>query len=353
MRDLEAIALSRSRCQKSRRQRPDTTPRTILEMKTAVLSVLLMMLAALCSETAHAQYPVRPVRFIVPSAAGSAADVNARLLAVELSRQVGQQIVVDNRAGAAGSLGMELIARAVPDGYTIGYGTSAGLAINRTLLDRLKYDVETDLQMIALMGYQPNLLAVTLSLPVRSVKELIEHARSNPDGLSYGSSGGGTPSHLGMELFKFMTGTRIVHVPYKAAQQAITEMIAGQVQLLFDNFGSIVPHVKAGRIRGLGVTSRQRSPALPELPTIDEAGVPGFELTAWGGVVVPAGVPKTTVARLNTEVNKALVAPSLREKVSAFGYVVAGGTPEQFDTFVRSEATKWAQVIKRSGVKLD
>lgn len=302
---------------------------------------------------ATAQYPDRPLRFIVPSAAGGAADINARLLAAELMRPMGQQIVVDNRPGAAGSIGMELIARAVPDGYTIGYGTSAGLAINRSLLARLPYDPEKDLQMVALMGYQPNLLAVAPSLPVKSVKELIAYARTNPGKLSYGSSGGGTPAHLGMEMFKFMTGTQMVHVPYKAAQQAIADMIAGQVQLLFDNFGSIVPHVKAGRVRGLGVTSKKRSPALPELPTIDEAGVPGFELIAWGGVVVPAGVPKTTVARLNAEINRALASPSLKEKVSAFGYEVAGGTPEHFTEHVKKETAKWADVIKRSGTKVD
>lgn len=312
-----------------------------------------MLIASGWSEIAWCQYPLRPLRLIVPSAAGSAADVNARLLAAELSRQMGQQVVVDNRPGAAGSLGMELIARAVPDGYTIGYGTSAGLAINRTLLGTLKYDPEKDLHMIALMGYQPNLLAVAPSLPVRSVKELIDQARNNPGKLSYASAGGGTPSHLGMELFKFMTGTQIIHVPYKAAQQAIAEMIAGQVHVQFDNFGSIVPHVKSNRVRGLGVTSRKRSPALPELPTLDEAGVPGFELTAWGGVVVPAGVPKPLVGTLNAQVNNALASPSLREKVSAFGYEVAGGTPEQFDAFVRKEAAKWAEVIKRSGVKLE
>jgi tripartite-type tricarboxylate transporter receptor subunit TctC len=207
--------------------------------------------------------------------------------------------------------------------------------------------------MVAQLGYQPNLLAVAPSLPVKSVKELIAHARNNPGKLSYGSSGSGTPSHLGMEMFKFMTGTQMVHVPYKAAQQAIAEMIAGQVQLLFDNFGSIVPHVKAGRIRGLGVTSLKRSPALPELPTIDEAGVPGFEVTAWGGVVVPAGVSRTTIARLNAEINRALASPSFREKVSTFGYEVAGGTPEQFEAFVKKEAAKWAEVIKRGGIKAD
>jgi tripartite-type tricarboxylate transporter receptor subunit TctC len=302
---------------------------------------------------AIAEYPDRPIRFIVPSAAGGAADINARLLAAELAKLVGQQIVVDNRPGAAGSIGMELIARAVPDGYTIGYGTSAALAINRSLLAKLPYDPDKDFQMVALMGYQPNLLAVALPLPVKSVQELIVYAKNNPGKLSYGSSGSGTPSHLGMEMFKQMTGTQIVHVPYKAAQQAIAEMIARQVHLLFDNFGSIVPHVKGGRIRGLGVTSKKRSSALPELPTLDEAGVPGFELTAWGGVVVPSGVLKPTVAKLNAEINRGLASPSLKEKVSLFGYEVAGGTPEHFTEHVRQEAAKWAAVIKRSGTKFD
>jgi tripartite-type tricarboxylate transporter receptor subunit TctC len=316
--------------------------------------LLAVIWAALAMTTAiAADYPARPMRFIVPSAAGGAADINARLLAAELVKLMGQQIVVDNRPGAAGSIGMELIARAAPDGYTIGYGTSAGLAINRSLLAKLPYDPEKDFQMVALMGYQPNLLAVALSLPAKSVQELIAYARNNPGKLSYGSAGNGTPPHLGMEMFKHMTGTQMVHVPYKAAQQAIAEMIAGQVQLLFDNFGSIVPHLKGGRIRGLGVTSKKRSVALPELPTLDEAGVPGFELTAWGGVVVPAGVAKTIIAKLNAEVNRSLASPSLKEKVSLFGYEVVGGTPEHFTAYVRKEAAKWADVIKRSGVKND
>jgi tripartite-type tricarboxylate transporter receptor subunit TctC len=299
------------------------------------------------------RYPDRPIRCIVPSAAGGAADINARLLAAELTKLLGQQIVVDNRPGAAGSIGMELIARAVPDGYTIGYGTSAALAINRSLLAKLPYDPEKDFQMVALMGYQPNLLAVAQSMPVKSVQELIVHARNNPGKLSYGSAGIGTPSHLGMEMFKHMTSTQIVHVPYKAAQQAIAEMIAGQVQVLFDNFGSIVPHVKGGRIRGLGVTSKKRSYVLPELPTLDEAGVPGYELTAWGGMIVPAGVPHARVARLNAEINRGLASPSLKEKVALFGYEVGGGTPEHFTEHVKREAAKWAAVIKRSGVKVD
>lgn len=309
----------------------------------------LVTAAAACAQ----DYPTKPIRLIVPSAPGGAPDINARLLATELTRQMGQQIVVDNRPGAAASIGTELIVRAVPDGYTIGYGTVPALAINQSMYAKLPHDPEKDLQKVAQLGYQPNLLAMAPSLPFKSVKELIAHAKNNPGKLSYGSSGNGSTLHLGMELFKLMTGTQMVHVPYKAAQQATAEMIAGQVHLMCDNFNSIFPHVKAGRVRGLGVTTLTRSPALPDLPTIDEAGVPGFELTVWGGVVAPVRVPKPIVARLNAEINKALAAPALREKFSAMGYTLVGGTPEQFDTFVKKEIAKWADVIKRSGAKID
>ncbi len=315
----------------------------------AALMGVLVTAAAACAQ----DYPNKPIRFIVPSAAGGTPDINARLLASELVKQMGQQIVVDNRPGAAGSIGTETVVRAVPDGYTIGYGTVPALAINQLMYPKLPHDPDRDLKKVAQLGYQPNLLAVALSLPVKSVKELIAHAKSNPGKLSYGSSGNGTTLHLGMELFKLMTGTQMVHVPYKGAPQATTEMISGQVHLMFDNFNSIFPHVKSGRVRGLGVTTLTRSPALPELPTIDEAGVPGFELTVWGGVVVPVRVPKPIVAKLNAEINKALAAPALKEKFSAIGYTLVGGTPEQFDAFVKQQIAKWADVIKRSGAKID
>ena len=313
----------------------------------------LLPLVVLTQSAAAQAYPSKPIRFIVPGAAGGAPDINARLLASELVKQMGRQFVVDNRPGAAGSIGMEVVARAVPDGYTIGYGTVPALAINRSMYPKLSHDPEKDLQKVAQLGYQPNLLAVAPALPVKSVKELIAYAKSNPGKLSYGSSGNGTTLHLGMEQFKLMTGTQMVHVPYKGAQQATTEMIAGQVHLMFDNFNSILPHVKAGRVRGLGVTTLKRSPALPDLPTLDEAGVPGFEVTVWGGIVVPVGVPKPIVAKLNAEINRALATPELKEKFSAIGYTLVGGTPEQFDAFVKQQIAKWADVIKRSGAKID
>ena len=193
---------------------------------------------------------------------------------------------------------------------------------------------------------------MTLSLPVKSVAELIDYAKRNPGKLLFSSNGSGTTPHLSGELFKHMTGTQIVHVPYKAAQQAFTDMIAGQVHLTFNNIGALLPHVKAGRVRGLGVTSLKRSAAIPELPTVSET-VPGFEVTAWGGVVTPVGVPKAIIAKLNAEINKALAVPALREKFAAIGYELVGGTPEQFGAFARNEVVKWADVVKRSGAKID
>jgi tripartite-type tricarboxylate transporter receptor subunit TctC len=315
----------------------------------AAVAGVLAATASICAQ----DYPNKPIRFIVPAAAGGTPDINARLVAAELIKQMGQPIVVDNRPGASGSIGAEAIARATADGYTIGYGTTPMLAINRSVLPKLPYDPDKDLRKIAQLGSQPNLLAVSPSLPVKSVKELVEYARANPGKLSFGSSGNGTSLHLSGELFKLMTGTQIVHVPYKGAQQAITDIIGGRVDLVFDNLGSILPHVKAGRVRGLGVTSLKRSAAIPELPTIAEAGVPGFEVTVWGGVVAPGGVPTAIVSRLNAEINKALASPALSEKFSAIGYEVLGGTPEQFDAFVRKEVVKWADVVKRSGAKFD
>lgn len=308
---------------------------------------------ALAMQAVAAEYPDHPIRFIVPSAPGGTPDINARLVAAELNKQMGQQIVVDNRAGGGGIIGAEMIARAVPDGYTIGYGSTPVLATNRFVQTRLPYDPDRDLQKVAQLGSQPNVLTVTLSLPAKSVKELIDYAKKNPGTLSFGSAGNGTSMHLSMELFKLLTGTQMMHVPYKAIQQAITEMISGQLQLICDNIGSILPHIKSGRVRALATGGPRRAPALPDVPTGAEAGVPGFEVTVWGGVVVPRGTPKTIVSKLNAEINKALTAPSVKEKFAAIGYELAGGTPEQFDVFVKNEVVKWADVAKRAGVKAE
>ncbi|MCX7138322.1 MAG: tripartite tricarboxylate transporter substrate binding protein [Proteobacteria bacterium] len=305
------------------------------------------------ASVAVAAYPERPFRYVLPSAAGGGPDVASRVVMAELSKQTGQQVVVDNRPGASGILGTELIVRATPDGYTMGHGNINTMAINRSVLAKLPYDIDRDLQAVILMYNSPNLLAVTVSLPVKSVQELIDYAKKNPDKLIFASTGNGSSVHVGMELFKLMTATQMVHVPYKAAIVAITDLTAGRVQLMADNIQSIGSHVKAGRLRGLAVTSGRRVPAFGELPTVAEAGVAGFDVSAWAGAIVPAGVPKAVIARLNAEINKALAAPAVREKFPEMGLEIVGGTPEQYAAHIKSESAKWADVVKRSGAKVD
>jgi tripartite-type tricarboxylate transporter receptor subunit TctC len=318
-----------------------------------VLARLAIVFVATATVAAAADYPERPLRYVIPSAAGGGPDTAARVVMAELGRQLGQQVVVENRPGGSGTIGTEVIVRATPDGYTIGHGNILTLGISRSVLPKLPYDLDKDLRPVVQMYATPNLLAVTPSLPVNSVQGLIDHAKKNPGELFYASTGNGSSIHVSGELFKLMTGTQMVHVPFKSAALAITDLTAGRVQLMFDNINSIGPHVKAGRLRGLGVTTLERVPAFAELPTVAESGVPGFEVTAWAGVIVPARVPQAIVARLNREINKTLAAPAVRERLVAQGLTVHGGTAEQFGAHIRKEAAKWAEVVKRAGVKVD
>jgi tripartite-type tricarboxylate transporter receptor subunit TctC len=300
-----------------------------------------------------AGYPDRPLRYVIPSAVGGGPDIAARVVMNQLSRQLGQQIIVDNRAGASGVIGTDLIAKAAPDGYTLGHGNILTMAIGPTVHLKLPYDPVKSFQPVVHMYGTPNLLAVTLSLPVNSVQELVAYAKKNPDKLLFASAGSGSSVHVGMELFKLMTGTQMVHIPFKAQTVAITDLVAGRVQVMADNINSIGPHVKSGRLRGLAVTSAKRVPAFADLPTVAEAGVPGFDVSAWAGVIVPAGTPRAIVARLNAEVNKALADPAVRDKLPDLGLIVAGGTPEQFAEHIRKESVRWADVVKRANVKAD
>jgi tripartite-type tricarboxylate transporter receptor subunit TctC len=302
------------------------------------------------TSAAAAEYPTKPIRLIVPSAAGGAPDITARLMANELSRQMGQQVVVDNRPGASGLIGFEMIARALPDGYTVGYATFP-IATNPSMYEKLPYDAIRDFQPVVQQLFGANLLTVTPALPIRSVKDLIEYARTNPDKLSFGTSGNGTTHHLSMELLKVLTQTRLTQVSYKAIQQAIADTIGGQVHVVCDNMPSILPHAKAGRVRAIGVTSLNRSPATPDTPTINESGVPGYEFTIWSGYIVPVRASREIVQRLNLEINKALKSPAIQEKFTLAGYVTVGGTPEVFADHIRKEIEKWAKVIKASGIK--
>jgi tripartite-type tricarboxylate transporter receptor subunit TctC len=319
----------------------------VKSLLTAFIAIALFNAAAV-----SAAYPDRPVRFIVSSGAGGAPDFNARTLAAELSKQMGQQFVVDNRPGAGSTLGTTMMAKAAPDGYTIGYGTIGPIAIQRSLQRNLPYDADKDLRAVVLVTLTPNMLAVTQSLQATSVKELIDHARANPGKLFFASTGTGASQHLTGELFKFMTAIQIDHVPFKQATPALADLTAGRVHLMFENINSIAPHVKSGRLRGLGVTTSKRVAAFPDMATIAET-VPGFESVSWGGIVVPAGVPNAIVVRLNQEVNSALLLPHVRERFAAFGVELSGGPSEVFTTQIRKDAAKWADVIRRAGIKPD
>jgi len=316
--------------------------------KTSAVAALAAVLLAPAGTCAQA-YPNRPLRIIVPSAPGGLPDIQARLMASELGKQVGQQVVVDNRPGASFIIGFELMAKATPDGYTIGYA-SFPISTNPSMFAKLPYDFERDFRPVIHQVSALNILAVSPSLPIASVQELVSYARANPDKLSYGISGFGASNHLSIELIKMMTGVRIVPVSYKAIQQAISEAITGQIHVVCDNMGSILPHVKSGRMRGLGVTSPKRSPAMPELPTVAESGLPGYEIMPWSGYVVPKRTSTDIVKRLNAEINKALVSPAVSERLAAIGSMPVGGTPEQFGEHVRKETAKWAKVIKAAGI---
>ena len=313
----------------------------------------LIVLLCLFVETAAAAWPEKPIRFVIPSAPGGSPDILMRILLAEMSKQMGATFVVENKPGASFVLGTMDIVRAPPDGYTLGYGNIVSLAVNRSLQDKLPYDVERDLTLISNCVRVYNMLAVNNSVPVRTVPELIAHAKRNPGRLVMASAGNGTTGHLGGELFKAMTGTFILHVPYRGSAQAINDLIGGQVQLMFDNVPSIGPHVKAGRVRGIAVSGPRRSPVFPEIPTVAEAGVPGYETIAWGGVIGPANLPKDIVARLLAEIRAAYASPAVQERYRNLDTEIDGGTPEQFLALTRAETPKWAAVVKRSGAKID
>lgn len=298
---------------------------------------------------AQGGFPGRPVRLVVPSAAGGAPDLICRLVAQEMARGLGQSVVIDNKPGGAAVVGMVEVQRSPADGYTIGYANVGSLSINRTLVPRLPYDPDRDFTPIGLMGFVQSALVVRNELPVRTVQELIAWARARPGRLSMGSGGTGTTGHLGGELFKAMAQLFIVHVPYRGAPQATQDLIGGQIDLLFDNLSSIGTHIRAGRVRALAVTGPRRSPFYPALPTVAEAGLPGFETVAWGGLVAPAGTPAPVVSRLHTELNRALAQPELKPRLDELAWEVQTGAPELLFELARKEAPRWADVIRRSG----
>ena len=325
----------------------------ITDISVCGRTVITLLTLAACVPVIAQDYPSRPIRMIVPQASGSASDTVARIIAAELTTRLKQQVIVDNRPGGALQLGLELTAKSPPDGYTIGYAMIGALAISPNMLQKPPIDVQKDLAPISQTTTGQMMLAVGPSTPFKSVRDIITYAKQNPNKLNYASSGNGTPGHVGFELFKTMTGTQVVHVPYKGGAAAIIELIAGQVQIMLESTNSITPHARGGRVRGLAVSGPKRAETLPDLPTLAEAGVPGYEATTWAGVVGPAALPRAIIVRLNADLNRMVASNAYKEKVMLIGSEPMGGTPEQFAQYIRSEYAKWGDIVKRAGARID
>jgi tripartite-type tricarboxylate transporter receptor subunit TctC len=325
----------------------------IAGMRQALAGLLLAGAAAFACAATAAPYPDRPIRLVVPQAPGSATDTVARILAPEMSRPLGQPVVVENRPGGALTIGIDAVAKSAPDGYTIGMGPIGALAITRHMVAKLPYDIERDLQPVALVARAHMMLAVSPSLPVNSVRELIDYAKKNPGKLVNASSSNGSPGHVAGEMFKVMTGTDIVHAPYKGGAMAINDLIAGHVQVIFESLNTIATYARSGKVRALAVSGARRSPGFPELPTIAEAGVPGYEASTWTGIIAPAGLPPAVLAKLNAAVNEAIRSPVFMDRFALIGDEPAGGTPADFAEAIRRDSARWAEVIRRSGARID
>ncbi len=321
-------------------------------LRRFLLPVLALAALAAAALPSFAAYPEKPIRLIVPSAPGGAPDALMRALAQQLSQQMGVSIVIDNKPGGSYVIGTMDLVHSAPDGYTLAYGNVVSLATNKSLLATVPYDVEKDLTLIANALRVSNLMIVNNNVPVKTVPELISYAKQNPGKLAFASDGNGTTAHLGVELFKAMTGVHMLHVPYRAATSAVTDLIGGGIQLMMVNAPVSGPLVQAGKARALGISSPQRSATYPDVPTIAES-VPGFEVTAWGGIIGPANMPKDIVKRLNTEIRTALATPAVRERFRLLGAETAPSTPEEFLELSRRETLKWAKIVKFSGAKVD
>jgi tripartite-type tricarboxylate transporter receptor subunit TctC len=323
-----------------------------LLLRLAAAAALAMFAQAGAAQTA-VSFPLKPVRFVVGFPPGGPSDILARALAQKLAELWGQQVVVENHPGAGGNIAAEFVAKSAADGHTWLLGNNSILATNASLYRRLGYDPVKDFAPVTLVAVQPNILVVNPAVPAGSVRELVALAQSRPGQLNYASSGAGAAAHLAGELFKAMAGVDIVHVPYKGAQPALTDLIAGHAQLMFATSASVMPYIKSGRLRALAVTTAQRSASVPDLPTVAEAGVPGFEAITWHGVVVPAATPAAVVARINRDIIQVLGAPDLRDRLASLGAEVAVGTPREFAEYIARETPKWAAVVKNSGARAE
>jgi tripartite-type tricarboxylate transporter receptor subunit TctC len=315
---------------------------------------LLCLVAALVSATGAAQgYPTRPIRFIAPFPPGGSSDVLCRLLGQKLTERLGQPVAVENRPGAGGNIGHEFAAKQAPDGYTILISSSSTLATNPHLYKHLGFDPIADFAPISMVASAGQVLVVNPSVPAKSVAELIALAKAKPGQLNFGSGGKGIQSHISAEMFKAATGVDIVHVPYKGTAPSLTDLVGGQVAMTMTGAPAVMPHVRAGRLRALGVSSTFRIEVAPELPTIAESGVPGFDATQWYGILVPAGTPRDIVMTLNTATRRIMQSKEVKERLAGEGAIAASGTPEEFAAHIKREMARWAEVVHKAGMKVD
>jgi tripartite-type tricarboxylate transporter receptor subunit TctC len=325
-------------------------------MRLRIILKLTLLAPCMCAAAAYAQpkdpWPARPVRIVVPQTPGASTDLTARLIAQKLSPVLGQPVIVENRPGAGSIVGTELVAKATPDGHTL-LVVASSITLNPILHKNLPFDPQRDLAPITQLSSFPNMLVVYPGLPVKTMQDLVALAKSKPGALNYGSAGTATGTHLSAELFKYMTGTDMVHVPYKGGGAAMPALLGGQVQLMFSTTVTAMPHVRAGKLRAVAVTSGKRWPTLPEIPTIAESGVPGYDHTPWNGFLAPAKTPRPVIARLNEEVAKILHAPETRAVFTNDGAEPVGNKPEEFAAIIKSETAKWTKVVKAAGIKAD
>ena len=321
-------------------------------IKQGVLIAAGIVAIACCAANAADTYPARPIRLIVPYAPGGNADIMGRLIGQRLAETLGQSVVIDNRPGANSIIGTELAARSAPDGHTLLL-VAVGHATNFSLMKKLPYDTLKDLAPISLTGSTPIVLVVSTGFPVDSIKSLIAFAKTQPGQINFASSGNGSPAHMAGALLNMMAGITLTHVPYKGTAQATTDVIAGHIQSALPSLTSVLPHIRSGKLKALGITGAQRSPLAPELPTIAEAGVPGYQANIWNGLLAAGATPKPIIARLNRELVRQLKLPETRERYTALGADVLTSTPEEFDAFIRAEITKWAKVIRAAGIQVN
>ncbi len=321
---------------------------------TSAMRFCVSLIVSLAAACASAQgYPVRPVRVIAPFTAGSAIDTLARVIGQKLSDSWGQQMVIDNRVGANGIIGTEAAAKSPADGYTLYFGNISTLAVNPHLYSKLGYDPVKDFEPVSLTASIPVVLVVHPSLPVKSVKELIALAKAHPGQLNYASGGIGSAQHLPMEMLRVAAGINIVHVPYKGLGPAFSDVIGGQVPMMFSGVSNVVPYRKTGRLRVLAIGSPKRSPALPDVPTVAESGVPGYSFDAWSGYLVPAATPKDVIAKLHADITRTLSVPAVQEKLTALGLDLVGGTPQEFAALIKTDLARFGKLIKEAGIRAE